>query len=204
MTTKTRGLGRRLGLMASAALILSLAGAAQAADAPPPPKVERKVVIMGGPGGPEGGPGMMGGMGGMRMREMDPAKHAQHLRDVLQLRPDQEAALQAFIAATAPPKDMPPMPDMDKPMTTPERMDFMLSMLDRHRAELAKHVAAVKAFYAQLSPSQQKAFDALHQEMMGGPGGMGGDRIRTIRRGPGGPGGPDGDDMGPPPPPPGA
>lgn len=191
MTMTNRGLGRRLGLMASAALILSMAGAAQAADAPPPPKVEKKVVMMGGPG--MGGPGM----GGMRMRQMDPAKHAQHLRDVLQLRPDQEGALQAFIAATAPPKDMPPMPDMDKAMTTPERMDMMLAMLDRHRAELARHVAAVKAFYAQLSPSQQKAFDALHDEMMGGMGG--GERIRIIRRGPGGP---DGDDM--PPPPPGA
>ncbi len=191
----------RIGLLASAALILTLAGAAQAADAPPP-KVERKVVIMGGPGE---GPGMMGGgmMGGDMMggpMKMDPAKHAQHLRDVLQLRPDQEGALQAFLASMAPPKDMPPMPDMDKPMTTPERLDMMLMMLDHHRAEMVKHVAAVKAFYAQLSPSQQKAFDALHSEMMGGPGGMGGGPdIRIIRRGPHGPGGPDGD-MPPPPP----
>ena len=187
----------RLGLLASAALILILAGAAQAADAPPP-KVERKVIIMGGPGGDMmGGPGMMGG----RMK-MDPAKHAQHLRDALQLRPDQEGALQAFLKSMEHPKDMGgpggDMPDMDKPMTTPERLDFMLSMLDHHRAEMVRHVAAVKAFYAQLSPSQQKAFDAMHSEMMGG---MGGDKIRIIRRGPGGPGGPEGDM--PPPPPPG-
>lgn len=186
-------LTRRLGLMASAGLILTLAGAAYAADAPPPPKVERKVIMMGGPGGP----GMGGGMGWDE--KMDPEKHAQHLRDVLQLRPDQEGALQAFLKSMEPPKDKPPMPDMDKPMTTPQRLDFMLSMMDRHRAEMVQHIAAVKAFYAQLSPSQQKAFDALHEGMMGGPGGMGGDRIRIIRRGPGGPGGPDGD-MPPPPP----
>ena len=133
----------------------------------------------------------------MRHHRLDPEAQAQHLRDVLQLRPDQEGALQAFLKAMEPPKDMPPMPDMDKPMTTPQHLDFMLAMMDRHRAEMLRHIAAVKAFYAQLSPSQQKAFDALHEEMMGG---MGGDRIRIMRRGPHS----DGDgDMGPPPPPPG-
>lgn len=186
----------RIGLLASAALILALAGAAQAApqagDAPPAPKIERKVVIMGGPEGP--------GMMGMRMgdEKMDPAKHAQHLRDVLQLRPDQEGALQAFLKAVEPPKDMPPMPGMDKPMTTPERLDMMVSMMTQHVAMMQKHVAAVKAFYAQLTPAQQKAFDALHEQMMGEMMGGGGMRM-MIRRGPHG----DGGDMGPPPPPPG-
>ncbi|MDQ0464919.1 Spy/CpxP family protein refolding chaperone [Caulobacter ginsengisoli] len=182
----------RLGLLASAALILTLAGAAQAADTPPP-KVERKVVIMGGPGG-----GMMGGpMGGMG-EKMDPAKHAQHLRDVLQLRPDQEGALQAFLKSMEHPKDMGDMPKMDGPMTTPQRLDMMLTMMAKHQAMMEKHVAAVKAFYAQLSPAQQKAFDALHDEMMGGM--MGGGGMRMIMRR-----GPHSDDggMGPPPPPPG-
>jgi protein CpxP len=184
----------RLGLLAGAALVLTLAGAAQAADAPPP-KVERKVIIMGGPGGDMMGPGMRGGPRG---EKMDPAKHAQHLRDVLQLRPDQEGALQAFLKTMEPPKDMPDMPRMDGPMTTPQRLDMMVSMMTEHVAMMQNHVAAVKAFYAQLSPSQQKAFDALHEEMMGG---MGGEKFRIMRRGPHGPGGPDGDM--PPPPPPG-
>lgn len=161
------------------------------------PRVERRVVVMGGPGGPgmhgPGGPGMMGGKHGM-----DPAKHAEHLRDVLQLRPDQEGALKAFIAAMKPPERPAPAADgappahHDMPKTTPERLAMADKMMAEHMARAKKRNDAIRAFYGQLTPSQQKAFDALHMggRGMGGghhPGGPGGERRMRMTH-PGGPG----------------
>src|SRR4051794_33417440 len=81
------------------------------------------------PNGAPGGPVvrmMHGGPGGAEMKAMHEAMMKQHLEDlkvVLRLRPDQEAALQAFMAAHH--SDGPPMMhdmpgDMPKPQTTPE------------------------------------------------------------------------------------
>ncbi|MFZ5668113.1 MAG: Spy/CpxP family protein refolding chaperone [Pseudomonadota bacterium] len=160
-------------------MTFGLTASALAADAPPGQggKGERRVVIMRGPGGDGMHPG------GMMMHGMDPEKHAQHLRDVLQLRPDQEGALKAFIAAMAPPEHPAPAADgaPPKPSTTPERLAMTEKRMAEHQAMFQRRAAAIRAFYAQLSPAQQKAFDALHQ---GGPGGR---RIH-MRRGAGGPG----------------
>lgn len=177
------------------------------------PNGERQVVIIrrDGPGGPEDeamGPGM-GGHGMGPHHKYDPVEHASHLRDILQLRADQEPALQAFVTASAPPEKPPEMPDPEAiaKMTTPERLDWMSARMAEHQAMFQKRADAVKKFYAQLSPAQKKAFEAAHLGEMGmGPGGM---RFRFERHGgpgmegPGGPGmrhhgGPGGE--GPPPP----
>jgi Spy/CpxP family protein refolding chaperone len=59
-------------------------------------------------------------------------------------------------------------------LTTPQRLDEMVKhMQDRmakRQSEMQAHIAAIKQFYAALTPSQQKAFDALHGGMMGGMG----------------------------------
>lgn len=191
----------RAALLAGA-MTFGLAAMAFAGETPKPagPDGERRVMVMGGPGGGGMHPGGPGGMG-MHHR-MDPEKHAEHLRTMLQLRPDQEGALKAFIEATKPemrterraaPAEGAPAP---KPMTTPERLDMAAKRMAEHQARFQKRAAATRAFYAQLSPSQQKAFDALHMVMrrMHGPGGR---DVRVMRRGgaggphgPGGPGGP--------------
>jgi periplasmic protein CpxP/Spy len=123
--------------------------------------------------------------------------HAKHLHDLLQLRPDQDAALQTLMAALAP-SHMDHMGDhhmgpggpggpghMDHHMgpgadghddfaklTTPERLDKMAAMMAEHtakrQAEFQKHAEAIKAFYAVLSPEQKRAFDAMPPHMMGG------------------------------------
>lgn len=115
------------------------------------------------------------------------AHMAQHLRDALQLQPSQEPALDALLASMKPPEGGPGGMmhhdhDMgaDAGLTTPQRLDKMLARMDEMHARFAQHAAAVKAFYAQLSPSQQKAFDAMAPMMMMhgmghhhmGPGGM--------------------------------
>jgi periplasmic protein CpxP/Spy len=157
--------------------------------------------------------------------------HAKHLHDVLQLRPDQDAALQTLLAALAP-SHMDHMGDhhmgdqhggpggpghMDHhggpgqdghddfaKLTTPERLDKMAAMMAEHtakrQAEFQKHAEAIKAFYAQLSPEQKRAFDAMPPHMLGGMHGDHGEGESHggwgHHMGPHGPGGPDG----PPPP----
>jgi len=181
----------RAALMAG---VLTLGAAAAASAQTPPaaggdaPRVERRVMVTRGPG-----MGMGMGMGGMH-GPMDPAKHAQHMRDVLQLRPEQEGALKAFLAAMTPPA--PPAEGaaahkpMDMPKTTPERLAMMEKMMAEHQAAFKKRHDAIRAFYGQLTPSQQKAFDALHQGM--GMGGMHQRGMRMMHQG--GPGMPDMDD----------
>ncbi|MBO9711054.1 MAG: Spy/CpxP family protein refolding chaperone [Caulobacter sp.] len=150
---------RCLALMAAAALSLTTAAVAVAQDGPPPgppPMADD------GPGGP---PPMM-----RHHRHLDPQARAQHLRDVLQLRADQDGALKAYLAATEPKdwrKDGPKKELADGPrkaLTTPERLDRETEMLDRAKAR----IDATRSFYAALSPSQKKAFDALGP-MTGGP-----------------------------------
>ncbi|MBW8859449.1 MAG: Spy/CpxP family protein refolding chaperone [Caulobacter sp.] len=158
----------RLALAAAAVLTLCGAAVAVAQDGPPPPGPPP--MADDGPGGP-GGPPMM-----MRHHRLDPEAHAQHLRDVLQLRADQDGALKAYLDAVAPKdwaKDRPKREAVDaprRPPTTPERLDREAERLDRARAR----IDATRAFYAALSPSQRKAFDAL------GP--MAGDHGPMMRR----------------------
>jgi protein CpxP len=155
---------RPLALSASI-LILGACGAATAQPAPPPPP----------------GHEMMGGAHDMGRGGMahDPAamaqRHADHLRAALQLTPAQEPALKAFLAEMRPPEGMGGKMGMGEHMkgmhdemaglTTPQRLDRMRDRMDEHRAMFERHATAVKRFYAQLTPAQQKAFDAM--PMMG-------------------------------------
>ena len=94
-------------------------------------------------------------------------RRAALLHDALALRPDQERAWQTFMTAMAPSETMmerrgPRGPDGDAaPLTTPERLDRMAERLNRGQAEFSRHAAAVREFYAVLSPTQQRTFDAL-------------------------------------------
>jgi len=170
----------RLALTAAAVLTLSAATAAVAQDGPlppgPPPMGDDA------PGGPGGPPPMM------RHHRLDPEAEAQRLRDVLQLRADQDGALKAYLDAVSPKdwaKDWPKREPVDaprKPLTTPERLDREAEHLARAKARLD----ATRAFYAALSPSQKKAFDALGP-MAGGHGPM--MRRVEFRHFKGGPGG---------------
>jgi len=96
---------------------------------------------------------------GMRMKH-----HMQRLKTELKLTADQELAWAAMASAIKPPT-RPPRPDraeMEK-LSMPERLDKMKQMMSQHHearvAEMDKHAAAVKAFYAVLTPEQKKTFD---------------------------------------------
>jgi Spy/CpxP family protein refolding chaperone len=124
---------------------------------------------------------MMGqGMSHHRMGSPDPARmqammdkrHAA-LKAQLKITAAQEAAWTSFIDAHKMPAGMMEkrqsvMADMAK-LTTPERIDKMKELRTQRMAEMTaamdKRADATKAFYAVLTPEQQKVFDA--HAMMG-------------------------------------
>jgi len=127
-------------------------------------------------------------------------QHLEDLKTVLRLRPDQEPALAAFVAAHKPQVHTMKGPHEPKALTTPQRLEEMA----KHEADMAaghqRMRDALAKFYAALSPEQQKVFDALHRlkgphggPMMthGGPMmGHGGGPRMMIQRRHGGPDGP--------------
>ncbi|CAN5377531.1 hypothetical protein BH10PSE5_BH10PSE5_07790 [soil metagenome] len=133
------------------------------------------------PPGPPPGMGAMHGMPGMPDHDQMQAKMAEHMAQmdkdmhtILRLRPDQEVAWRALRDAMHPPggPDKMMMDQPSTPQTTLQHLDAMDRMGAEHQAQHAKMAAALRAFYAALSPEQQAAFDALHR--MGGMGGPGG------------------------------
>jgi hypothetical protein len=154
--------------------VLALSAGASFAQSPPPP-----------------GAGAAPRAEGHHWQRPDPAEmaahHAQHLRDALQLRPDQEPALQAFVASMQPPAGERGREEHEKrgpeagPVTTPERLDRMQARMAEHEQRFRAHAEAVRRFYAQLTPAQQKAFDVMggakghgfggHHGFHGGPQG---------------------------------
>lgn len=167
-------------------LALALAGAAVVAVAQTPApapatEVERDVLVhRQGPDGPH-----RFGFGGAPDREAlrrpmarrAPEDRAERLRVLLQLTPAQDAALKAYVAATAPPAPeafVQRSTDDRTPPTAVERADRAADAAGRIAAEARKRADATRAFYAALTPSQRKVFDTA-------PGAGGGPRILEIR-----------------------
>lgn len=95
-----------------------------------------------------------------------------HLRDLLQLRPEQEPALKVFVDATQPAgpgKDGMVKFERGADRTTLQRLDDMQARLAEQQTEASRRIAAIRAFYGQLDARQQKAFDAMPMLMMVGP-----------------------------------
>lgn len=104
------------------------------------------------------------------------AKHQAELKAKLKITPAQEGAWTTFTASMQPPAHRMggerPMAaqraEFDK-LTTPERIDKMKALRTERmadmNAQMDKRGEATKAFYAALSPEQQKTFDAEHRKM---------------------------------------
>ncbi|RJX33568.1 MAG: hypothetical protein C4516_01910 [Oxalobacter sp.] len=135
-------------------------------------------------------------MQGRGMGRMSPAQRAEHMKlrmdqhhaylhDKLKLTAEQEPAWKEFIASAKPPMMEPQTmrADMMK-LSAPERMEKMMGHMKQREAHMADRLAALKKFYAVLTPEQQKVFDAEH---MGRRGSMnrGGKRGGMRGMGPG-------------------
>lgn len=125
-----------------------------------------------------------GAAGARHHHHSSPAERAEHraqrlaaLKQELKLTPAQEPAWNAFTAALQPGERA---ARMDRgsmsTLTTPERIDRMREMRAQHAAEADRRGEATKAFYAALTPEQQKTFDERgHRgQRMGGMKGHGG------------------------------
>ena len=99
--------------------------------------------------------------------KFDPAKRAerfeqrqQKLHDALKLTANQEAAWKTYIAAIAPKQ---PVGRADrvsfKELPAPERMEKWIELSKARLQQQETRLAALKTFYATLTPEQQKIFD---------------------------------------------
>ena len=107
---------------------------------------------------------------------MDPANH---LRTMLQLKPGQEPALTAYLAAVKPmhhPEHIVQMSDrhgaQDGAKTTTQRLAEMEAQMAEQAAQGHVRIEATRKFYSQLEPSQKKVFDQMPMVMIGPMGPM--------------------------------
>lgn len=97
-----------------------------------------------------------------------------HLRTMLQLRPNQEPALKTYLEAVS--KDGwrgDRVVHFDKrtgARTTAERLAEMEAKMAEQQAAMRGRIDATKAFYAQLDDKQKKVFDSMPMLMFAGPG----------------------------------
>ncbi len=106
-------------------------------------------------GGPMGRPQAEG-------RQADRMKqHQQRLHDALKLTPQQEKAWEQFQSShPAQAGGQRPDPAEFAKLPAPERAEKMLAVQKQQQEAMGKHVAAMKEFYAQLTPEQKATFDA--------------------------------------------
>ncbi len=101
------------------------------------------------------------------------AKRLEQLKAQLKLTPAQDGAWASYTAAMQPPAQRPPRPSRAEmaQLTTPQRIDRMQAMQAERQQRMGQRLDAVKAFYAQLTPEQQKVYD--QQSMRHGERGHG-------------------------------
>lgn len=98
------------------------------------------------------------------------AQRAAALKEALKLTPEQEPAWQDFMNAMQHKPQHARLdmnPDEFAKLSTPERLDRMRALRTQHIAEMDQRAEAIKAFYAKLSPQQQKTFDAQFMPRQG-------------------------------------
>ena len=164
-----------MGYLAGAAFALSAAAAATAyAQSPGAPGAdagdharmerheERRVIIRDG----DHPFGMSG-----HHRDM-----GEHLSTMLQLKPSQQPALAAYLAATRPQHTdhhVVEMSNRDETKTTPQKLAEVEARMAENTAATHARIEATRKFYDQLEPSQKKVFDEMPMLMIGPIGPIG-------------------------------
>ncbi len=89
------------------------------------------------------------------------AKHHAHLHDKLKLNAEQEAAWKTYTAAIMKkPEDlMHPDHAQMAALSAPQKMEKMIEMMQKGTEHMQAHLAALKTFYAALTPEQQAIFN---------------------------------------------
>jgi periplasmic protein CpxP/Spy len=111
-------------------------------------------------------------------------RRAERLRVMLQLRPEQERALDAYVASLQAGRGDRMARRAERrelrQLSTPERLRAQRERLAERLERFDRRAEATSRFYAQLTPSQRQAFDAMGAQRggrgmrhRGGRGGMG-------------------------------
>jgi len=89
------------------------------------------------------------------------ADHQAQLKQALQLTTAQEPAWNAFVARMQPPQRTAQAGGRDawKALNTPQRLERMEAMKAERDQAMTRRHDAIRSFYAQLTPEQQKTFD---------------------------------------------
>lgn len=97
-------------------------------------------------------------------------QHHQQLHDALKLTPEQEPVWERLMESEKPKPSSAgtgQREDWSK-LSAPERAERALELYKSRQAHMAEYVAALKGFYATLSPEQQKTFEEMHASQRGG------------------------------------
>ncbi|MCR5878227.1 Spy/CpxP family protein refolding chaperone [Phenylobacterium sp. J367] len=109
----------------------------------------------------------------------DEGDRTEHLRNILQLRPNQEAALKTYVEALKPKPVVRRFDaETESRKTTTQRLAEMEQRIAEREAASRARIQATRAFYGQLDDKQKKAFDEL--PLMMGPDHFGPGPMRTI------------------------
>lgn len=94
---------------------------------------------------------------------------AERLATLLQIRPEQEPALKAYLEALKPHRDhlVKFQRAVERPESTPERLARMEARLAEQQAAGKARIDATRAFYDQLDMRQKKVFDEMPMMFMG-------------------------------------
>lgn len=96
-------------------------------------------------------------------------QHHTQLHDALKLTAEQEPAWKKLMDSEQPRAAAQGGPAEDwAKLNAPERAEKMLELSKARQAQMTEHVAALKAFYAVLTPEQQKTFEDFHASPRGG------------------------------------
>lgn len=112
-------------------------------------------------------------------RKANVDKHHAQMHEKLKLSATQEPAWKTFLDVTKM-TDRKPMQDRKAmaDLSAPARMEMMLSHSQERLNTMQKHLAAMKTFYAVLTPEQQKIFDEAVKSRHGQ-----GEHMRTKHEG---------------------
>ena len=149
-----------------AAAVLAVSGVAALAQTVPAPA-------------PGGQPPMMmrdqrGQLDGAERMQRRADRRMERLKRILQITPQQEAAWNAWASAMRPMARPRPNREEFARLSTPERIDRLRQLRATRMAEMDRRGDATKAFYGQLTPAQQKAFDEISMRFLRGGRGHGG------------------------------
>ena len=100
----------------------------------------------------------------------------EHLSTMLQLKPSQQPALAAYLAATKPrhmDHHVVEMSNRDESKTTPQKLAEVEARMAENTAATRARIETTRKFYDQLEPSQKKVFDEMPMLMIGPLGPIG-------------------------------